>query len=196
MLTVRHMEKRWQAKQYSRLLDELISPRVESLLSGELAATATLAAAALGLVRLEEMDQSHTAICPRLIRTILAHQQADGGWGDVSISALCLRALCLNQGNGESVQRGMGYLATLQQPEGIWPKIPLRRMPADALVSAFTLLELGDNEQFRAAVQFDSAVSWFEMHEPMLEDAARTLWSHARIRTVPAAPVGMPTSWS
>lgn len=195
MLTVRHMEKRWQSKQHSRLLDELIAPRVESLAAGELAANTTLAAAALGLVRLEEMDQSHAAICPRFIRTILAHQQADGGWGDVSISALCLRALCLDQGDGQAVQRGMAYLATLQQPGGIWPKIPLRRMPADALVSAFALLQLGDNEKFRAAVRFDAAVSWFEMHEPMLDAAAQTLWSHARIRTAPAL-AGMPSSWS
>jgi len=195
MLTVRHIEKLWQAKKYPRLLDELTAPRVEFLAAKELSATPFLAAAALALVRLEEMDQSHAAICPRFIRAIIAHQQADGGWGDVSISALCLRALCQNRGHGEAIERGMAYLALLQQPGGIWPQIPFRRMPADALVSAFTLLQLGDNEKFRSAVQFDAAINWFEMNAPMLNCAAQTLWSHARVRTAPA-PAGMPTSWS
>jgi hypothetical protein len=195
MLTVRHIEKRWEAGKYPRLLEELIAPRVESLAAGELANAPCPAAAALALVRLEEMDQSHAAICAKFIRTIIAQQQADGGWGDVSTSALCLRALCQNRGQGQAIERGMEYLALLQQPGGIWPKIPFRRMPADALVSAFALLQLGDNEKFRAAVQFEAAISWFEMHAPMLDCAAQTLWSHARIRTAPAL-AGMPSSWS
>jgi hypothetical protein len=195
MLTVRHIEKLWEAKKYPRLLDELIAPRVECLAAKELSAAPCLAAAALALVRLEEMDQSYAAICPKFIGTIIAHQQADGGFGDVGISALCLRALCLNRGHGQTIERGMAYLALLQQPGGIWPQIPFRRMPADALVSAFTLLQLGDNEKFRAAVQFDAAINWFEMHAPMLDCAAQTLWSHARVRTAPAL-VGMPPSWS
>jgi hypothetical protein len=195
MMTVRHIQKRWQAQQYRKLMDELLSPRIEALAADGLAPFTTLAAAALALIRLDEMDQSHAPICPGLIRAILTQQQADGGWGDVCISALCLRALSLNNGAGHAILNGMGYLAMLQQPGGIWPKVPLRRMPGDALISAFALLQLGDNEKFRAAVQFDAAVYWFEMNEPMLDDSAQILWRHARIRTTPAV-AGMPASWS
>jgi len=194
MLTVRHVEKLWNGRKFERLLDELLSPRVEALAGGLLGGSAAVAAAALTLVRLEEMNQSHVAICPKLIRAILAHRQLDGGWGDVAVTALCLRALCQNQGDGAAIDRGMEYLAMLQQPDGIWPRVPLRRMPADAMVSAFVLLQLGDNEKFRESVQFDAAVEWFEMHQGMIESAAQTLWRHARIRTAPAARLSSPKS--
>lgn len=186
MLTVRYIERLWDARKYDRLLQELIAPRIEASAAAELAQTPPASAAALALIRLDELHQPHAAVCPRLIRTLIALQESDGGWGDLATTALCLRALSLQNGHGQTIDRGMDYLATLQQPSGIWPKIPIRRMPEDALVSAFVLFQLADNDQFRASVDFDAACAWFDSHRWTLEPAAQSLWDHARLR-VPAA---------
>lgn len=182
MMTVGHMQRLWNSGKYARLLDELIALRVEALAAAELAQRPYAAAAALALVRLDELNQPHAALCPTLLRAILAQQESDGGWGDVAVTALCLRALSLWHGHGLAIQRGMNYLAQLQQPAGIWPKIPIRRMAADPLLSAFVLLQLGDHEPFRAAVDFPAAVDWFDSHGPDIDPAAKTLWDHARPR--------------
>ena len=198
MLTVRYIQKLWDARKYQQIFDVLIGPRVEAPAAGELAQVQTVSAAALCLIRLDELHQPHAPICSHLIRFLLARQEADGGWGDVAVTALCLRALSLQNGNGVAIERGMAYLANLQQADGIWPKIPIRRMPADALVSAFVMLQLADNEQFHLAVDFDSAFAWFESHRLLLDPAVQALWDHARLRV----PVPLTTravaepSWS
>jgi hypothetical protein len=185
MLTVRYIERLWDARRYDRLLQELIAPRVEAVAVDELTHNSVASAAALALVRLDELHSPHAPICSRLIRTLISVQKSDGGWGDVATTALCLRALSLQNGQGVVIGGGMGYLAALRQPAGIWPKLPIRRMPEDALVSAFTILQLGDNDLFRAAVRLEAAFAWFDSHRWILEPAALSLWDHARLR-VPA----------
>jgi hypothetical protein len=186
MITVRHIQKLWDSRQYVRLLDELIAPRVEAPASREFTEPLGAAAAAMALIRLDELNQSYTPICPKLIRAIIGQQERDGGWGNVAITALCLRALSLCNGQGTAIEAGMNYLAGLQQPVGLWPKIPIRRTAGDALVSAFVLLQLGENEIFRQTVDFDAAVNWFESHSCMADSAAKVLWSHARTRVARA----------
>jgi hypothetical protein len=203
MLTVRHIERLWNARKYSQLLDELISPRIEAPAAAELAQAPASSAAALSLIRLDELHQPHAPLCAKLVRTLIALQEPDGGWGDIAVTALCLRALSLQNGHGLSIQRGMTYLASLQQPAGIWPKIPLRRMPADALVSAFVMLQLADNDQFHLTVDFDAAYTWFETHHSTLDLTAEALWDHARLRApasflwaTPTTPAHAEPSWS
>jgi hypothetical protein len=184
MMTVRQMQRLWDTRQFNRLAGDIAAQRIEGLAANELADHPAVAAAAWGLIRLEELNQPQAPLCRILINTLLARQEPDGGWGDVAVTALVLRALSLWQGNGPAVDRGMAYLAQLQQPAGIWPKIPIRRLSADALVSAFVMLELGDNPQFRAAVDFGAAVNWFQVHIEETDPAAQTLWTHARPRGV------------
>jgi len=198
MLTVRHTQKLWDARKYERILQELIGPRIESAALPELLQAPAAAAAALALIRLDELHQAHADLCPRLIQSLIALQEADGGWGDVAITALCVRALSLQNGRGYAIERGLVYLADLQQPSGIWPKIPIRRMPADALVSAFVLLQLADNELFRERVDAQAAMTWFESHRWTLDPATKSLWDHARLR-VPAfttTPAPAESSWA
>lgn len=185
MLTARYIQRLWDAGKHDRLLQELITPRVEAVAADELTHNTIASAAALALVRLDELHSPHALICGDLIRALIATQKSDGGWGDVATTALCLRALSLQDGHGPAIAGGMAYLAALQQPAGIWPKLPIRRMPEDALVSAFTILQLGDNDLFRATVRIDAAFAWFDSHRWMLEPAALSLWDHARLR-VPA----------
>jgi hypothetical protein len=198
MFTTRYIEKLWDGRQYQRILEELIDGRVEAAAIEELRQFPIAAAAALSLIRLDELHQVHVPICSRLIRSLLAMQDADGGWGDPAVTAICLRALLLQNGGGVAIERGLANLAQLQQPGGIWPKIPIRRMPADALVSAFVLLQLAENEAFRDAVDFEAAFGWFESHHWTLDSATKGLWDHARLRVPALCTTRAPaeTSWS
>jgi hypothetical protein len=182
MITVRQIERLWYAKAYDRLLQQLVAPRPEgsdqllSHLSG------SLPAAAMAVIRLDELAQSFAPIYGELIRTILRAQRPDGGWGDVMTTALCLRALFCGNGNGQAIDQGVSALAALQKSEGIWPAIPARRMPVDAFASAFVLHRLGDVEPFRQSVDMASAIKWFEINDPALDEQTRRLWAHARRR--------------
>lgn len=186
MITVRQIERLWNAKAYDRLLEQLILPRAEA--SGQLLSqlTGPLAAAGMAVIRLDELSQPFVDLYGELIRTILKSQRPEGGWGDVITTAVCLRALMCGNGNGEAIDRGLVFLAGLQKPEGIWPNIPARRMPVDPFASAFVLARLGDMPAFRQAVDMGQAMEWFEENEIALDAQTRRLWSHAK-RRIPAA---------
>jgi hypothetical protein len=183
MVTVRQIEKLWKDESFGRLLKGLLVNRPEASvrLEAELPASA-LSAAAMAMVRLDELSQSHVPFYQKLLHRVLAKQEADGGWGDPMTTALCLRALLGGKGHGPAIDRGLLYLASLQKTEGIWPKVPFRRMESDPFVSAFILHQLGHSEQFRSSVRFFDALNWFESNEAKLDAETRRLWDHASIR--------------
>src|SRR3954453_17414663 len=127
MITVRQIERYWMAKDYPRLYRELVAARPEAGFRLEVDVRAPLAAA-MAIIRLDELAQSHVPLYSRLLRSILTSQEADGGWGAPVTTALCVRALLCGSGNGYAVDLGIEYLANLQKTEGIWPNLPLRRM--------------------------------------------------------------------
>ena len=183
MVTVRQMERDWDGRRYERLLGSLTAARPEENFTFDVAAGRAVPAAAMALVRLDELNQSHVPLYGRLVRALLAAQSAtDGGWGDPAVTALCLRALMAGRGNGLAVERGLDDLAGLQKTEGIWPAGPIRRMAADAVTSAFILYQLGDKPAFRGAVRFDEALEWFESRGRRLERDAREWWELARMK--------------
>lgn len=199
MMTVRHIEKLVNASAYSRLLQEMLAGRAEASLRLEHELTGTLPAVAMALLRLDELAQSHVPLYSKLLKTILAAQQSDGGWNDPLTTALCLRALCAGRGQGTAIERGMFYLSQLQKQEGIWPNVPIRRMPADPFVSAFILLQLGGDARFRTAVRFIDAINWFEANEHSLDGETRRLWDHAAVRCQMHKGISSPQhvlSWS
>src|SRR5450432_3326604 len=108
MMTVRHIEKLWNAKAYQRLLREMLAGRPEASLrvEAELADSGVLPAAAMALLRLDELAQSHVPLYSKLLKIILAAQEGDGGWGDPMSTALCLRALLGSRGQGVAIQHG------------------------------------------------------------------------------------------
>ena len=197
MTTVRQIEKLWRAKSYGRLCRELISNRAEAQFDIRPDASFTAAAAALAIIRLSELNQPHASIYAELIRVLVRMQDRDGGWGEPMLTALCIRALQSGDGQGESVERGLMYLANLQKENGLWPRIPIRRMDADPAASAFILFQLGDNGAFRGSIRLGDAVGWFEQNEPILDAAIRRLWHHAALRCRTRAAHGLAmASWS
>jgi len=197
MMTARQIEKLWTARLHVKLLTEVLSSRPEASvrLHTELASPASVAA--VSLIRLDELAQSTAPIVSTFVRVIVAAQEADGGWGSAVSTSVCLRALMCGNGHGLAIERGLQYLANLQKPEGIWPLIPIRRAEADPFVSAFVLLQLGDQRAFQQAVRFEAALEWFSNNELKLDAETRRLWRHASLRClVHRNPGAMPVAWS
>jgi len=182
MITVRQIERHWKAKAYDKLMGDLLVARPEASLRLGIDLNAPLPAAALALIRLDELTQSHVKLYSTLLRKVLGAQEADGGWGDLVTTALCLRALMCGNGSGVAIERGLKYLADLQKSEGIWPNVPIRRMPADPYVSVLILYQLADQPRFRNAVRLADAVEWFAANEDSLDCDTRNLWNRTRSR--------------
>ncbi len=185
MMTVRHLERQWTARQYTKLLEGLLEARAEAAFQFDSHASQAARAAALALIRLEELDQGHVPLAASLRRALLAMQESDGGWGDPAVSALCLRALLLGKGGGPAIERGLTYVANLQQADGIWPAGPIRRMPADSATSAFILAQLVEQPRFRQLVRVDDAVAWFARHRGCLDSQTAQMWDRLRARCQP-----------
>ena len=183
MVTVRQIEKLWKDESYGRLLRGLLANRPEASIRVEAELPISpVTAAAMAMVRLDELSQSHVALYQKLLHRVLAKQESDGGWGDPMTTALCLRALLCSNGDGAAIERGLGYLANLQKSDGAWPAVPFRRMPADGFASAFILCQLGNIARFRDAVDFDALLNWFSRNESGLTFDAGRLWDVARLR--------------
>src|SRR5690606_7415705 len=126
--------------------------------------------------------QAHVALYPRLVRTLLNTQEADGGWGDPMTTALCLRALLLSNGSGDAVDAGLDYLAHLQKDNGAWPAEPIRRLMEDAPTTAFLLYQLGDLPAFRQRVRFQDAVAFVAARAQHVEPQTQRLCHRATAR--------------
>ena len=183
MVTVRQLDRCWINRRYEKMFDALVDNRPEGSFPFDLTDGRAVPAAAMAIIRLDELTQAHVPLYGRLVRALLAAQNVnDGGWGDPVVTALCLRALLAGRGNGAAIDMGLHYLADLQKTEGIWPSAPIRRLPADAAASAFVLYQLGNRDEFRRAVRFDEAVNWFDTHRSSLDADARRWWDYAQPR--------------
>lgn len=176
------MERQWSTKQYQALFQKLVEYRPEAAMELQFEDGWALPCAAMAVIRMDELAQSQTPLCRQLIDVILQGQQSDGGWGGLSCSALCLRALLCGLGTGAAVDQGLGFFAALQKSEGIWPCVPIRRMPESAFISAFILFELGDQSTFRDATNIPAALEWFDRFGPSLKTTANNLWKKAAMR--------------
>jgi hypothetical protein len=189
MQTIKQIERLWTTRRYESLLKELVAYRpdaefVNRLQAGPLAP----AASAMAMIRLDELGQAGAPIYHKFLLAVLSSQESDGGWGDPILSALCLRALLGTHGGGQSIERGLAHLASLQKDDGAWPRIPVRRTPADALTSAVVLYQLGHEPRFRAAVRFDRAVDWLQNQTSVLDPLSRKIWLSVRMRCALTRP--------
>lgn len=142
MLTIRQIDKLFNASDFGRLARELLAGRAELSARTLLDCAKKIPCAALALIRLDEFAQTQHPLARQLLHTLLATQEADGGWTDAPTTALVLRALSVSRGQGPAISRGLTYLQALQKDSGLWPLIPIRRMDADELSSALVLHHL------------------------------------------------------
>ena len=144
MLTVRQIERWWQMQAFDRMIDELCTGRAEAVGGIRQLFTGPAAAAALAVIRLDELHQSHLPLAGKMVRFLIAGQAPEGGWGDAVVTALALRALSRNTGTGLSVERALDRLDDLQRDDGQWPREPFRRFEGDPAVTAFVLFQLAE----------------------------------------------------
>ena len=182
MVTVRQLERLWQARQYDRMLRLFMETRPEASVRLVTHLARSIPTAAMAVIRLDELSQAHTPFCARMLRAVLAGQETDGGWGDPLSTAICLRALICSEGQGPAIDRALTYLANLQKSDGLWPREPLRRLPADPFVSAFILFHLADDDRFASAVRLDDALKWFRANHTNLDLETARLWRTISIR--------------
>lgn len=189
MTTIRQIERLWDEQAYARLARTLLDGRtdVDPALAGRVARS-TVAAAALALIRLDEMSQNARPLCSRLVRALIAMQQPDGGWGDVAATVLAIRALRCARGDGVVIARGLAWLADLQKDEGAWPAEPIRRLAADPVTTAFVLLHLAGDPALARAARIADAADWLERHRDQADALARPLAARAVARARATLP--------
>ncbi len=150
MMTIKQAERFWGLKAYERLIDELCQGRAEAVGGIRQLIRGPEAAAALCVIRMHELLQSHQPFVAKMLRFLVASQQADGGFDDAVTTALAMRALATDRGAGLALESAIRYLDVLQRDDGEWAREPLRRMPGDPAVTAFVLLQLVESRLPRA----------------------------------------------
>ena len=116
MITIRHIERLFEDHQHRRLYRELIAGRPEATFALEAVLARPVPIAALGMIRLDELAQSHTSLYRRLLNVVLTAQQsggADGGWSDPVTTSVCRRALLSGGHAVRVVGRNAGALEPL-----------------------------------------------------------------------------------
>jgi len=152
-------ERLWNARQYVKLFGSLIANRPESTFRLEIDTPTSTLAAAMGIIRLDELNQPMCRFTAPSSEHWSPPRNGTAAGATRPSQPVSARPDA-REGASESIQRGLRYLADLQKSDGLWPKIPFRRMPGDACVSAFVLHQLSGDERFRAVVRFNDAVSW------------------------------------
>mgnify|MGYP005847101779 CR=1 FL=1 len=188
MMTVRQIEKWWAARDYAKLARECLAGRSEGIPSMRELLLNPLAAAALALVRLDELGQ-RSEVTSTLLRAVINAQSDEGGWDDPLLTALCVRALQAHGAPSQCAAAGIASLARLQRDDGAWPREPLRRMPGDTLATSFVLLQLVNDAAFRAVARVDDAVRWLRDQSSHLPGDVESLSRVALLRAASRQPV-------
>lgn len=183
MTTTKQIERLWDERAYPRLARLILESRcdIDPGLVGRIARS-TVAAAALAVIRLDELAQNARPIAQRLVRALIAMQQPDGGWGDVAVSVLAIRALRCACGDGAVIARGVRWLAELQKDEGAWPAEPIRRLSADPATTAFVLQHLAADPLLAAEARLVDAVDWLETHHDQADSLTHAHVARALVR--------------
>src|SRR5215212_6621219 len=98
VITVRQIERLFISKHHRQLYRELMEARPEGAFALENVLGMAVPTAALALVRMDELTQSHLPLFRRLLNVVITSQQADGGWGNLLTTAVCVRALMCGDG--------------------------------------------------------------------------------------------------
>lgn len=190
MTTIRQINALLTTNQPAKLLRELSRFRADVtdtvLTEVENAEGTGLAAVALAAIRLQEIDQTHTPMYASLIGRLLSSQSTDGTWHDGCpfVSAMAIRALLNWPETALAANRGIEAIARMQRDDGGFPRIGPRRLPGDALATAFILTHLGQFAAFADRVRLGAALHWLGQNRNELSAADRALARSAVQRSV------------
>lgn len=182
MFMARHLERGFRTGDFHRIVSSCLEMRPEASVRLAAAIATPVGAAAMAIIRLDELSQNHNPLAARMIRALISTQDADGGWGDVVLTALCVRALSCSHGQGPALDRGIAYLAQLQRSDGAWPSIPLRRMPGDPFVTALVVQQLSEDVRFASAANVRGALEYLGQRQSEMDMETERLWRSIRRR--------------
>ncbi len=203
MLSPSMLLRLWQTARYRQLMRKLLEGRVEAGLRVDERLGGPLAAGAVALLRLGELNQAHLPIATELRQRLLLSQNRDGSWGDslperAMLTALCIRGLHAVagqrvdhaapyglrwipldvQGRGISIERairhGLRHLGHAQERYGGWA--------GDLFATGFVLLELARVPGFRESVRVAEALELLDAAEGGLDTETSLLFSRVEQR--------------
>jgi len=70
MITVRQIERYWNNRQYDKLFNALVESRPEASFPFDLTEARSVPAAAIAMIRLDELSQNHVPLYGRLVRAL------------------------------------------------------------------------------------------------------------------------------
>lgn len=182
MLTVRQIERWWRGGGHERILSELSAGRVEATGEVKTLLVGPVSAAALAVIRLDELNQSAHPLASEFVHYIITHENAAGGWADAATTALCVRALSCSRGHGVVIDRGLSALAASQRPDSLWARTSGNRIAeGDLHVTAFIVVQLV-NAGVRGAVRIEDALAAIDATDRAAEPGLMRLRSHAAHR--------------
>jgi len=185
MTTVRQLSGMIEGKKSSKLVSEFDRVRGEfpTAFEGELGRS-PLAAACVAVIRLIELEQTRTPLFTTLVRQIVEAQHSDGLFGDLPVSVLAARALFAVSSASPSALKALSAIALMQHDSGSFPRISVRRLPGDAQMTAFILVQLGHLESFAHAIRLEAALGYLAGQMPILSEHDRNLARLASRRTL------------
>lgn len=165
MTSVRQIDGLWSEGRTRQLVTELTRFRPDFPASMiDSVSSSPVVAAALAMVRLQELDQTLLASYEGLKRKLLASQAADGSFGSIPITVLACRALLAEPTGAEALRKGLEYLGLIQREDGGFPVDELRRLPSDLLATALCIYHLSRDDRAKRALRFEAAGRWLADH--------------------------------
>ncbi|MFT3786099.1 MAG: hypothetical protein QM770_08035 [Tepidisphaeraceae bacterium] len=187
MTTIRQINGMMNDGQTRKLVQELTRYRadVPAAVAGDLEGS-PVAAAALAAIRLLEIDQTHMPVFTQLLGRLLKTQTADGSWddGDPFVTALAARALLGWPETRPAALRAIAFLTGLQRDDGSFPRTGPRRLPGDALATAFVLVQLAEFADFAESIRLGAALFWLGQNRHSLSPDCRSLARNAVSRSM------------
>jgi hypothetical protein len=93
-----------------------------------------------------------------MAQALAVSQESSGNWGSPGVTAMVLRALHLSGLEQAAYSRGLAFLTLEQGREGAWSQKGSSSFHETAMV----LTMLGDQDDFRTAVDVERAVEWYQ----------------------------------
>ena len=159
MTTIRQIQSLFSDGQHGKLIADLSQYRAD--LPMELVDAlggSTTAAAAMAAIRLQELNQQRTTLYRALIARLIGGQESNGGWGDALVTSLVIRTLIADPDGRAAAIRGIILLAGIQRDDGSVSRDLVRRLPGDAVATAFVLAHLSRNPEFAARFRVEAAI--------------------------------------